>query len=44
MRTSAAALEFDFTEPPITAAKAVAEAIARNGCKRPVTASPQTGR
>ena len=31
MRTSAAALEFDFTEPPITAAKAVAEAIARNG-------------
>ncbi|MEG8055114.1 hypothetical protein QP185_21105 [Sphingomonas aerolata] len=31
MRTSAAALELDFTEPSITAAKAVADAIARNG-------------
>ena len=31
MRTSAAALELDFTEPSITAAKAVAAAIARNG-------------
>jgi predicted RNA methylase len=31
MRTSAAALELDFTEPSITAAKAVAHAIARNG-------------
>ena len=31
MRTSAAALELDFTEPSITAAKVVAEAIARNG-------------
>ena len=30
MRTSAAALELDFTEPSITAAKAVAAAIARN--------------
>ncbi len=31
MRTSAAALELDFTEPSITAAKAVADTIARNG-------------
>ena len=31
MRTSAAALELDFTEPSVTAAKAVAAAIARNG-------------
>ena len=31
MRTSAATLELDFTEPSITAAKAVAAAIARNG-------------
>jgi predicted RNA methylase len=31
MRTSAAALELDFTEPSITAAKAVACAIAQNG-------------
>ena len=31
MRTSAAALELDFTEPSITAAKAVACSIARNG-------------
>lgn len=31
MRTSAAALELDFTEPSITAAKAVAHTIARNG-------------
>ena len=31
MRTSAAALELDFTEPSITAAKAIAETIARNG-------------
>jgi len=31
MRTSAAALELDFTEPSITGAKAVADAIARNG-------------
>ncbi len=32
MRISAAALELDFTEPSITAAKAVAGAIAKNGC------------
>ncbi len=31
MRTSVAALELDFTEPSITAAKAVAHTIARNG-------------
>ncbi len=31
MQTSAAALELDFTEPSITAAKAVADTIARNG-------------
>lgn len=31
MRTSAAAVELDFTEPSITAAKAVACAIAQNG-------------
>jgi len=31
MRTSASALELDFTEPSITAAKAVADTIARNG-------------
>jgi hypothetical protein len=31
MRTSAAALELDFTEPSITAAKAVADTSARNG-------------
>lgn len=31
MRISAAALELDFTEPSITAAKAVADTIARNG-------------
>lgn len=31
MRTSAAALELDFTEPSITAAKAVARTIAQNG-------------
>ncbi len=31
MRTSAAALELDFTEPSITAAKAVADTLARNG-------------
>ncbi len=31
MRTSAAALELDFSEPSITAAKAVAAAIAQNG-------------
>lgn len=31
MRTSAAALELDFTEPSITAAKAVTHTIARNG-------------
>jgi len=31
MRTSAAALELDFTEPSITAAKAVACSIAQNG-------------
>ena len=31
MRTSPAALELDFSEPSITAAKAVAEVIARNG-------------
>ncbi len=31
MRTSAAILELDFTEPSITAANAVASAIARNG-------------
>lgn len=31
MRTSDAALKLDFTEPSITAAKAVAETIAKNG-------------
>ena len=31
MRTSAAAPELDFTEPSITAAKAVTDTIARNG-------------
>jgi len=31
MRTSASALELDFTEPSITAARAVADTIARNG-------------
>ena len=31
MRTSAAALELDFTEPSIAAAKAVADTLARNG-------------
>ena len=31
MRTSAAALELDFTEPSITAAEAIADTIARNG-------------
>ncbi len=31
MRTSAAALELDFTDPSVTAAKAVAAAIAQNG-------------
>lgn len=31
MRTSAAALELDFTEPSITAAKAIARTIAQNG-------------
>lgn len=31
MRTSAAALELDFTEPSITAAKAVADTMARHG-------------